>query len=72
MPCRDAWTTWLPLIALNLVAVVLMARIIPDHATALTRLLCSLLLGAGVQGLYGYVVGFPFDNDPEKRFQLVA
>ena len=65
-------TKWLPLIALNLVVVVLMARIIPDHATALTRLLCSVLLGAGVQGLYGYVVGFPFGNDPDKRYHLGA
>ena len=32
-------TKWLPLIALNLVVVVLMARIIPEHAPALNRLL---------------------------------
>ncbi len=63
---------WLPLIALNLVVMVLMAHVIPGHATALTRLLCSVLTGAGVQGLYGYVVGFPFGDDPDKRYHLGA
>lgn len=64
-------TKWLPLIALNLVVVVvvLMARIIPEHAPALNRLLYSLLLGTGVQGLYGYVVGFPYGDDPDKQYR---
>ncbi|NPD70272.1 hypothetical protein HN018_24270 (plasmid) [Lichenicola cladoniae] len=63
-------TKWLPLIALNVVVLALLmsGAIIPIHASPLTKLLGTLILGGAVQGLYGYIVGFPFGDDPKKRF----